>query len=111
MYTRFSKETKITETPAKLKNESLLVIDEISDTGATYKVVIDYLRSLNITNFKTLAPIVRTLTKPLPDFYLKVIDDWIIYPYERQETYEAFLNLYKTPKIAKAMLIKNGFKI
>jgi len=105
------KETKITETPAKLKNESLLVIDEISDTGATYKVVMDYLRSLKITNFKTLAPIVRTYTKPLPDFYIKVIDDWIIYPYERQETYEAFLKIFKTKKEAKTMLVKNGFKI
>lgn len=104
------KTTAITETPARLKSKSLLVVDEISDTGKTYRIVINYLRSLKIYNFKTLAPIIRTFTKPIPDFYLKTIDDWIIYPYELRETYDAFLKIYKTREKTIEMLLKNGFK-
>jgi len=104
------KEVKITETPKKLKNEKLLVVDEIVDTGKTLKIIKDYLRSLNINNYYTLSPIIRSFTNPKPDFYLKIIDDWIIYPYELKETHQAFLKVFKNNKKAKKMLIKYGFE-
>ena len=103
------KEVKITETPTKLKNERLLVVDEIDDTGKTLKIIKDYLRSLNINQYYTLAPIIRSFSNPRPDFYLKIIDDWIIYPYELKETYQAFLKVFKSKEKAKKMLIKYGF--
>lgn len=103
------KEVKITETPKKLKNERLLVVDEIVDTGKTLKIIKDYLRSLSINNYYTLSPIIRSFTNPKPDFYLKIIDDWIIYPYELKETYKAFLKIYKTKEKALKMLGKYGF--
>ncbi len=104
------KEVKITETPSRLKNERLLVVDEIDDTGKTLKIIKDYLRSLNIKKYYTLAPIIRTFSDPKPDFYLKIIDDWIIYPYEIKETYKAFLKVFKKKEKAKKMLLKYGFK-
>ena len=88
------KETKITETPNNLKNQRFLVIDEIVDTGKTLKVVIDYLKSLKLNRFSTLAPIVRSFSKPLPDFYLKIIDEWVIFPYEFKETVNAFVKIF-----------------
>ncbi|MBI5126923.1 hypothetical protein HZA76_00505 [Candidatus Roizmanbacteria bacterium] len=103
------KEVKITETPAKLKNERLLVVDEIDDTGKTLKIIKNYLRSLNIKKYFTLAPIIRSFSDPKPDFYLKIIDDWIIYPYELKETYLAFLKVFKSKSTAKKMLVKYGF--
>lgn len=103
------KEVKITETPKELKNEKHLVVDEIVDTGKTLKIIQDYLRSLNLKEYYTLAPIIRTYTNPRPDFFLNIIDDWIIYPYEIKETYGAFLKIFKTKKKAKTMLIKYKF--
>lgn len=89
------KETKITETPTNIKDEVLLVVDEIADSGKTIKIIIDYLRSQKITKFYTLAPYIRSFTNPKPDFYLKVIDDWIIFPYEIRETEKALSKLKK----------------
>lgn len=105
------KETKITETPKDLKNQKFLVIDEIVDSGKTLQVVIDYLKEQKITGFKTLAPIVRTFSKPLPDFYLKVIDEWIIFPYEMCETTAAFVKLFKTKQKAREKLLEIGFEL
>jgi len=89
------KETKITETPTNIKDEVLLVVDEIADSGKTVKIIDEYLRSLKITKFYTLAPYIRSFTNPKPDFYLKVIDDWIIFPYEVRETEKALKKLKK----------------
>ena len=104
------KETKITETPKDLKNQHFLVIDEIVDTGKTLQVVIDYLKAQKITNFKTLAPIVRTFSKPLPYYYLKVINDWVIFPYETRETVGAFLKLFKSKEKTRKKLLEVGFE-
>ncbi|OGK46739.1 hypothetical protein A2963_00735, partial [Candidatus Roizmanbacteria bacterium RIFCSPLOWO2_01_FULL_40_13] len=90
------KEIKITETPSGLQNQYFLIVDEIVDTGGTLKVVTDYLKSQKIKKFKSLAPIVRTFSNPLPDYHLKTINDWVIFPYELKETYEAFVKIYKS---------------
>ncbi|MFH0979426.1 MAG: phosphoribosyltransferase family protein [Candidatus Roizmanbacteria bacterium] len=106
------KDVKIKDLPDKdiFKNQTLLVVDEIADHGKTFAKVKEYLQSIKVKKYYTLAPIIRTYTKPRPDFYLDIIDEWIIYPYELRETYEAFLKIYKTSKKAKEMLLKNGFK-
>lgn len=94
----------------ELKNQTLLVIDEIADHGKTLEEICKYLKGLGVKKLYTLVPIVRTFTKPLPDFYLKVIDEWIMYPYDMKENYQSFLKIYKTPKKAKQMLQKFGFE-
>ena len=92
---RQQKETKITETPNNLKNEIFLVVDEISDSGKTYQVVVDYLRSLKITKFYTLAPYIKPKTTFIPDFHLHCLDAWVIFPYEIKETEKALKKLKK----------------
>ena len=104
------KETKITEVPATLENQNMLVVDEIADSGKTLKIVIDYLHSINIYKFKTLAPIIRKFTKPKPDIYLKIINEWVIFPYEIRETAQAFIKLFTTKDKAKKKLLEVGFE-
>jgi hypoxanthine phosphoribosyltransferase len=106
-------EVKITERPnhENLKNQTLLVVDEIGDHGKTLTAVNEFLNSLKVKKFYSLSPIIRTYTKPRPDFFLKVIDEWIIFPYELKETYDSFIKLYKSDKKAKQKLLENGFKL
>ena len=103
------KETKITELPQKdFKNETILVVDEIADQGKTFRTVINYLNSLKIKKFYTLSPYIKSHTSPLPDFYLKKINAWVIFPYEIRETYEAFIKIFGEGKAKKEMM-KVGF--
>ena len=113
-YTGIHKRQNITITKnsehKELKNQTLLVIDEIADHGKTLNEISKYLNNLGVKKLYTMAPIVRTFTKPLPDFYLKVIDEWIMYPYDMKENYRNFLKIYKTSKKSREMLLKNGFE-
>src|SRR3989338_4451685 len=92
------KHTTITEVPtANFKNQTLLIVDEIADSGKTFKRAIRYLKNLSPKKIYTLALYVKSHTKPLPDFWSKRVDAWIIFPYEIQETYLAFMKLFKSP--------------
>src|SRR3989338_3029997 len=77
------KDVKITELPnhGYLKNQVLLVVDEIGDHGKTLAAVNKFLKSIKIKKFYSLSPIIREYTDPKPDFYLHIKKEWIIFPY------------------------------
>ncbi len=104
------KEIKITETPNRLfDNHNILLVDEVADTGKTFIRAIEYFKKFKKCNVITLALYIKSHTSPLPDYWAKKIDKWIIYPYELNETYHAFLKEFKTMKKAKQKLLEVGF--
>lgn len=101
----------ITEVPSSnFRNQTILLIDEIADSGRTLKRAKSYFKNFSVTKIYTLSLIVKSHCKPFPDFWSKKIDAWIIFPYDLRETYEAFLKLYKTKEKAKNKLLEVGFK-
>lgn len=105
------KEPFIDETPStSFKNDRILLVDEICDTGKTFKRALSYLNNLPIKQVSTLALYTKSQTYPQPDFYAQKIDAWIIFPYELRETYKAFLTLYKTKPAVRKKLLDIGFK-
>ncbi|KKP66149.1 MAG: Purine phosphoribosyltransferase [Candidatus Roizmanbacteria bacterium GW2011_GWA2_35_19] len=101
----------VTESPKDLpRPEKWLVVDDVSDTGDTFALVVEHLKKYRTKKIFTVSPYIKPKTKFIPDFYVESIDAWIIFPYEIRETYEAFLKIYKTSKKAKQMLLKNGLK-
>jgi hypoxanthine phosphoribosyltransferase len=75
-----------------IKNKRILVVDDVSDTGESLIKAIDYLRSFNPLIIKTATVYIKPWTKFIPDYYVKSIDKWIIYPYEVKETIEKLKN-------------------
>jgi hypoxanthine phosphoribosyltransferase len=75
-----------------IKNKRILVVDDVSDTGESLIKAIDYLRSFNPLIIKTATVYTKPWTKFIPDYYIKSIDKWIIYPYEVKETIEKLKN-------------------
>ncbi len=105
------KKTVISEEPsADFKNNTILLIDEVSDTGAAFKVAIDYLHSKSPKKIYTISPYIKPYTTFKPDFWKISIDAWIIFPYEVKETAAAFMNLFGTKEHAKDKLLEVGFK-
>ncbi|MFZ6034612.1 MAG: phosphoribosyltransferase [Patescibacteria group bacterium] len=98
----------VTESPTHLpERETWLVVDEICDTGNTFKVVIDHLKKIRTKKIYTLAPIIKSHSKFIPDFWVEKIDAWVIFPYELRETYESFLKVFKSKNEALDALKKN----
>ena len=82
-----------------LKNKHILLIDDVSDTGKTFIRGIKYLSDLGAESVLTASPFIKPWTKHIPDFYVKKIDEWIVFPYDMRETVEAIqTNLLKDGK-------------
>ncbi|MCX6730347.1 MAG: phosphoribosyltransferase family protein [Candidatus Roizmanbacteria bacterium] len=83
-----------------LKNKHILLIDDVSDTGKTFVRGIKYLTELGAASITTASPYIKPWTKHLPDFYVKSVDEWIVFPYDMRETVEAIkTNLLKDGKM------------
>lgn len=81
------REPIILEEPGKqIEDKRILLVDDVSDTGESLIKCIDYIKSKKPKEVKTATVYVKPWTKFWPDFYVKEIDKWIIYPYEVKET-------------------------
>ena len=82
-----------------LTKKNILLMDDVSDTGRTFERGIKYLDDLGAESVVTASPFIKPWTKHMPDFYVKEVDDWIIFPYDMKETVEAIqTNLLKEGK-------------
>ena len=81
--------------PLNINVEALrvLVVDDIVDTGATLKVAVDHVRSKGAMEVKSAAPYVKPWSAFKPDYYVKVVDKWVVFPYEYFETLESLRKL------------------
>lgn len=105
------KEPVITEAPTKIfKNESIMIVDDVCDTGKTFERALNYFKNLPLKKIYTLALYLKPWSKFIPDFYWEKFNAWIVFPYELKETADAFLKMYKTKKEVKKKLGQIGLK-
>lgn len=74
------------ELAADIKGEKILLVDEIVDSGSTFRMALEYLETLKPQKIMTLAPYIKPTTKLKPDFWQVKTDRWVIFPYEVRET-------------------------
>lgn len=77
-----------------LKNKSILLVDDVSDTGKTFIRGMAYLKELGAQTIITASPYSKPWTKYIPDFSIKETDKWIVFPYDVRETVEAFQTIH-----------------
>lgn len=105
-----TKEPMITEgTTGITKDDDILLIDEIADSGKTFQRARAYLGNFPYHSLHMVALYTKSHSNPQPDFAAETIDSWVIFPYEIRETYEAFLALFKTPEKAFEKMREVGF--
>jgi len=93
-----------------LKDKSILIVDEVSDTGKTFIRALKYFKTKTVKKIITAASYIKPKTQFIPNFYQKLINAWVVFPYDLRETYEAFLKEEKDKEKAKEKLLKIGFK-
>lgn len=72
--------------PTNIKGLRVLLIDDISDTGATLLTAYNYLRNQGALSIKTATLIVKPWTKFKPNYYADETTAWVIFPWELGET-------------------------
>ena len=71
----------------KLKAKSVLIADDVTDTGDSINFVVEYVKSLGAAEVKTAVLQHKTSSSFVPDYYGELIKDWkwLIYPWSIHE--------------------------
>lgn len=102
---------RIIEEPKRdLKNKVILIIDEVSDTGATFECAMEYFKKKQPKKIYTLSPYIKPKTTFTPDFWQHSINAWIVFPYDIKETMDGFEKLFGNKKHAINKMKSIGFK-
>ena len=65
-----------------LTGKKVLVVDDITDTGESMLVSLDFIKSLNPSDIKTVAALHIKTSKFTPDYYGEEIDwMWVVFPW------------------------------
>ena len=65
-----------------LRGKSALVVDDVADTGRTLAMARDILRFYGAREVRTATLYVKPWSSIKPDYYLDVVDRWILFPWE-----------------------------
>lgn len=71
--------------PISIKGESVLVFDDVADSGETLALAKEYFGLHGATNVKTATHFTKPWTKLTPDFTVENTDSWIIFPHDTIE--------------------------
>jgi hypoxanthine phosphoribosyltransferase len=70
-----------------LSGKRVLIADDVTDTGDSLKLVVEYVKSLGAREVKTVTMHHKTSSSYVPDFYGELMSDWtwIVYPWSIHE--------------------------
>lgn len=78
---------------ADIKDKKVLLVDDITDTGDTLRVSIEYLKGFKPKGIRTAVLLHKTSSDVIPDYYVKKIAKWrwIIFPWHVWEDLTSFI--------------------
>lgn len=77
------------EVSVSISGKSVIVVDEICDSGSTLKFVQSYLQNQAPSSMRTAVLYMKSHSVFTPDFWVQTSDKWIVFPGELRETAEA----------------------
>lgn len=95
-----------------VQDQSILIIDDVTDTGETLRAALNYVKSLEAGETKTGVMQHKTTSSVVPDFYADVIMDWrwIIYPWAAYEDLVGFTEKVLSVELATREQIRARLK-
>lgn len=95
-----------------VKDKKVLVVDDVTDTGESLRVVQSHLEERGATEVKTATVYYKPWSLVVPDYYEKETRSWIVFPWERRETVKRIVEKYRNQgKLiddAKEKLVSSG---
>lgn len=96
--------------PVSVEGETMLLFDDVADSGETMLIAKQYLTMCGAKNVKTAALFTKPWAKIKPDFTTQTTDAWIIYPHEIRETIELLYKKWQN-SIRKKEIIRRFIKL
>ncbi len=99
--------------PVSIRDESVLIFDDIVDKGPTMKLAVDYVSHLGVKNITTAALITKPWSEFKVDFFARESRAWVIFPNEIRETIVTLTQMWQergdNPATIKQQLLEVGF--
>jgi hypoxanthine phosphoribosyltransferase len=82
---------------ADIKNKKVLLVDDITDTGDTLRVSLEYLKTFEPKDIKTAVLVHKTCSVIIPDYFVSRVAKWrwIIFPWHIYEDLTGFVKRIK----------------
>ena len=77
-----------------VKAKRVLLCDDVSDTGHSFKAAYEHLQEEGASEIKTAALHLKPHSIFKPDFWVGETSKWIIYPWERRETVNKLIRAF-----------------
>ena len=101
------------ELKTDIKDEKILLVDEIIDSGSSFEIATRYLQKFQPRKITTLAPYIKPVSRFKPDFWQVSTAKWVVFPYEVRETIGDVSKILqkqeKSENEIKKQLVKFGF--
>ena len=68
-----------------VKGKRVLVVDDLIDEGDTMRTVLAYLKPRKPKSLSTAVLFKKPWSKHEPDYFLEVLDKWVVFPWEHAE--------------------------
>jgi len=95
-----------------VKDKSVLVMDDVADTGKSLRLAEGHVKKQGAMNVKTATIYYKPWSEIVPDYYEKKTTCWVVFPWERKETVrnlvERCVKEKKSVAEAKTKLIRGG---
>lgn len=90
------REPKITQPlSGSLKNKSVLIVDEVADTGDSLRYAINHIKALGVDEQRCAVLHLKPTSKIIPDYYMVKTSCWTVYPWENRESIIALVKLFR----------------
>jgi len=71
--------------------KNVLLLDEVVDTGKTLMLAYNHVKAMKPREVKTAVVYKKPWSLMKPDYYVREVDKWIVFPYELRETLESVM--------------------
>jgi len=68
-----------------IRGKNILLVDDLVDHGVTMEIVSEHLKGQGPRLLQTAVLFKKPWSKVEPDYYLEVVDKWIVFPFELTE--------------------------
>ncbi|MFW9792877.1 MAG: phosphoribosyltransferase [Candidatus Thorarchaeota archaeon] len=90
------KEPKITQPlTGSMKGKSVLLIDEVADTGDTLHHALEHIKSLGVTEVRSAVLHYKPTSTIIPDYYMVETTSWTVYPWENRASIISLVKIFR----------------
>ena len=100
--------------PVNIAGETVLLFDDVADTGETLAYVKQYLEGGGAKKIYTATLFYKPHSTIKPDYYAQETLSWIIFPYELRETMDVLVDKWESEGLGETEIVERfttlGFK-